>query len=892
MTYEEKLNEYSHFTMDDFIKVSKELLPHKFHVRPWTYIDHGVGLLSTEEELCAYIVAYGEMHSIKCRAAFQNFNFDSIDTSVEIIDWGCGQGVGALTFVDMLRERDKLKLLKRVTLIEPSLIALNRATINMQKATNGSVLVLPINKYLPGNGTVEEIDGVDYVHTNVVHIFSNILDIPSVNIEKLAYLVGTPSRVHHIMCMGPKNTNSYRIDKFCSAFNVDMVSYFSRIDSPCYSQTSDTYHNFSCVTRCLKYAGEGISLNNMENFVEPTLVCGRPILDDYDPLLAVQNKIISKELCEFYTYLGGKLNKNDHVYLRPNINGDTPDIVILRPNTGIMLIKVFEEDINTLDFCKNDNNTLDYHHLTDGENEQTSPINIVQSYQQNLIQLHMEDMLSKSLVDSVYWSVIKTVVYFSKNSTAEVDEKFKNAPKRYTTILGKDIINNSNFNLLKETKFNFSSKYFDETISNSFLRIISPQWHSYKQGKHTTLTPVQRRLSKSEPYPRRKINGVAGSGKTQVLATRAVNAHLRTGDRVLVLTFNLSLVNYIRYRIGQVRADFSWNKFFIINYHQFFIAEANNHGLKMNLSSFEDTSFFECVSQKIKKFSTILIDEVQDYQTSWLNILEKYFLEPGGEIVVFGDAKQNIYHRRLDQNGQIRIGFIPGEWNNSLNTGFRFINPQLTSLALNFQREFFPSLAMDIIQQETALSFDTCIKYSNLGRIVDVDMLERYCRGIMDRFNINPKDVVVLSQTCDILQELDYVYRSRTGHGTMTTFESKEQLENLKKHHKISTSDSPITFRFKDDIKQIRRNKKVHFSMDTMEMKLSTIHSYKGWESPSVILILEPEQSGEDSQYTIRPAENAPELIYTAITRCKENLFVINYGNERYHSFFNNFCNQ
>jgi superfamily I DNA/RNA helicase len=50
-----------------------------------------------------------------------------------------------------------------------------------------------------------------------------------------------------------------------------------------------------------------------------------------------------------------------------------------------------------------------------------------------------------------------------------------------------------------------------------------------------------------------------------------------------------------------------------------------------------------------------------------------------------------------------------------------------------------------------------------------------------------------------------------------------------------------------------------------------------------------PEQQGERTQYTIRPEENSPELVYTAITRCKENLFIINCGNERYHEFFNNF---
>jgi hypothetical protein len=893
MSYEEKLKALSQFSMDDFIAISKELLPSEYRACPWHYINHGVDLLSTEDQLCAYIAAYGEMHHVKCKASFQNFNFEAISTNVEIIDWGCGQGIGSLSFIDMLRERNKLHLLKKVTLVEPSIAALKRATINVQKATNGSILVLPIKKYLPGYGVADEIEGIDYIHSHVIHVFSNILDITSVNLEKLAYMVGTQNRTHHIMCMGPKNTNSYRIDKFCSAFNVSKDAYSSRIDNPCYGHTSDTNHNFSCVTRCLTYNGEGININNMAMFVEPTLIGGQPIYDDYDPMLAVQNNIISKDICDLYTYLGKKLNHTDHVYLKPTINGDTPDIVILRPGAGIMVIKVFEENINNYEFCINDKDgKIDYHNMSYDKLTKTSPIVIVQAYQQNLIQLHIKDMLGKSLIERSYWSVIKTVVYFSKNSTSEVEQKFKEAKYGYTTILGKDILSQPDFDFLKKTRFNYTTHLFDESIYKSFLRVISPKWHSYKEGKHLNLTTPQKRLAKSEPSPRRKINGVAGSGKTQVLAVRAVNANLRTGNKVLVLTFNLSLVNYIKYRIDQVRADFSWDMFFIVNYHQLFISEANNHGLRMNLTSFEDTNFFDSVAGKIKKYSTILIDEVQDYQTAWLNILNKYFLEPKGEIVVFGDAKQNIYHRPLDQNGQVRIGFISGEWNNSLNTGFRFNNPQLTSLAIDFQKAFFPSEFTDTIQQEATLAFNTCIKYYNVGRNVDARTLDSNCRWILQEFNIYPKDAVILSQTCDILRDLDYSYRCITKCETMSTFETKEQYDRLKQIHHIVNDDSPITFKFRNDIKQIRRNKKIHFSMNTSALKLSTIHSYKGWESPTVILILAPEQKSEKTQYAVKPDENDAELIYTAITRCKENLFILNCGNEKYHQFFYNFCNK
>ena len=75
------------------------------------------------------------------------------------------------------------------------------------------------------------------------------------------------------------------------------------------------------------------------------------------------------------------------------------------------------------------------------------------------------------------------------------------------------------------------------------------------------------------------------------------------------------------------------------------------------------------------------------------------------------------------------------------------------------------------------------------------------------------------------------------------------------------------------DYEFIRKNKKMNFWMNCGMIKISTIHSFKGWESKAVFLIVENEiaQTAFD------------ELLYTGITRAKEYLVVINFGNEAYH---------
>lgn len=87
--------------MIDPIKITEECcrrLPANLRNCPWIATDHGRAILQTEQQLDAYLAAYGEMHVVKCRAALQNFpctepDSDILQHNYEIFDWGCGQGI-------------------------------------------------------------------------------------------------------------------------------------------------------------------------------------------------------------------------------------------------------------------------------------------------------------------------------------------------------------------------------------------------------------------------------------------------------------------------------------------------------------------------------------------------------------------------------------------------------------------------------------------------------------------------------------------------------------------------------------------------------------------------------------------------------------------------------
>ncbi|MFV8325200.1 ATP-binding domain-containing protein [Flavobacterium sp. ZS1P14] len=69
-----------------------------------------------------------------------------------------------------------------------------------------------------------------------------------------------------------------------------------------------------------------------------------------------------------------------------------------------------------------------------------------------------------------------------------------------------------------------------------------------------------------------------------------------------------------------------------------------------------------------------------------------------------------------------------------------------------------------------------------------------------------------------------------------------------------------------DKIRNIRNNKKIHFYMDSGTVKLSTIHSFKGWESETVFLIIEKKFTNLEATFD--------EILYTGLTRSKKNLLL------------------
>ena len=863
--------------IDDIIDLCHDSLPTNYQARPWLQLKHGVELLNTEDELNCYMSAYGDMHVGKCRAAMMNFPFDKLNGSIEIVDWGCGQGIGSATIIDVLKQHDLLQWLRKITLIEPSTHALNRAVCNVTKLTNNNVKIEAKNKFLPANDAESEdtLTSLGYSYNNVIHVFSNILDVTEIDLGAVARMVASSHGKHFVLCIGPKNGAAYRIEQFCSVFGDQ--EYFSRIDSNRFARTKRTGHPYTCMTRCFTYDGSSLDMSRLSLFEDT----GDEIFNDYDFQLQYQNGTMSKQKARVAWRLQNNvLAVDDIMYIDPVVNEVTVDFIIVRPNKGVLLINVFEEDLNNCSLSE------DKKDISVNGRKYQSPIDLI-SLCQTSIKDGIEELLMSTIESSYNFNMIKKVVIFSETNTADVRSFFNVSGEhiKRTYLFGNEFIRNGNIsvNLYNTIEFISNNSAFDDVVKRKLSKIISPSWHSYQEGKIGVEPQGAQKNLVISHQTQQKISGVAGAGKTFVLAKRAINAMKRTGGDVLVLTYNITLANYLRFRLSEIREDFSWEKIDIYPYHQFFRIRASECELHVEFGSYDDVSFFDN-SREHKRYSAIFVDEVQDYTTEWLRIVMQNFLEPDGEFVVFGDPKQNVFHRKLDRNGDINLGVIGGIWNNRLNTSRRFTNPRLASLATSFQNQFFNTLPTDNI--ETVSPIDNTfnfqiVSYYDMRINYSFDNLVDKIIGITTENN-NAQDFVVLASTTKLLRNIDYQYRQRTGNKTEVTFVATEPYENLKRIHGV-TDENTANWRFKRDLESVGRTRKQLFTTDKRCLKISTIQSFKGWESLSVIVILE--EDFYSRMIGFQPM--APETIYTAITRARENMHIINIGNDTYHDFFN-----
>ena len=616
------------------------------------------------------------------------------------------------------------------------------------------------------------------------------------------------------------------------------------------------------------------------------------------------------------------------IFYKPILNGYYPDIVIYKENHGILIIKTMELD-SIDDIEIEDNNISTSYNIL--KNSLSLLFNMKNEFSQydekyNLdlmkykvynIALKHNDKIKSNLTISNPASIIKQAFYFPNLTKNEV-KKIKEKINFYDSILWyskdetliSDIIN----------KMKANNIYFHETIK-ALRAQLNPSIERIDQGNRIIFNQQQIKLSTINYPEEKKISGKAGSGKTLVLAKKSINAYNETRKPVLILCFNITLVNYIKLQISRLLENELDNQFYIDYFHHFMRKLIHKYGIKYENK--EDQLKFKNVIKSLSsiklndedRYQTILIDEVQDFEYHWLEFLKNNILLPEGSYTIFGDAKQNIYDIEPEQdenkNKNIKTNVI-GRWND-LKQGYRF-GLTIKMLSSFYQKEYLSDY--EALEDETNIEADLLATqdyvYLKNSTAINIELLSNEIKKALDflisQHKLNQNDISIIG--CDITNELGLVEiesqlrLSNERYRTITSFETKEEQELIleyiekmldgfiphkqftyKKIRQTTESFSSKISSFKkiieeynnsekthalniieQEIYSYRQNKKNRFSCLPNAIKLSSVHSFKGWDSHCVILII---TEGTDM-------DKMKELIYVGITRAKEILYIIN----------------
>jgi hypothetical protein len=584
------------------------------------------------------------------------------------------------------------------------------------------------------------------------------------------------------------------------------------------------------------------------------------IYPNWDQIKSLKQEPTEGELY-LLKYLDNNLPQEWEIFFQPCLNGDRPDIAILNRNVGLMIIEVKDwnpnnytsEEVWFYNKKKKKKEKGYSYFVTDnrGNYKIPSPIAQVERYRENLIGLYLPQIGEQIDVNTKTLSAFRVGLYLHNMSTKTAKGLIKTSPKR-CTIFGNDLLKGGSKNIGEvvpdfDRQFSLSMK---EDWHEKIRFWLIPPYHSLEQGMKITLNPEQRNHATPKEHSHQRLRGVAGSGKTLVIAQRAASL-AAMGKRVLIVTYNITLRHYIRDHVARARYGFDWEMIEFNHFHGFCKNYLNENDIKWpDDIGYTSDEFLSLVvpqtvidekkkgkNRKSREYDAILIDEGQDFEKLWYDML-CLFLNNNDELLLVLDEKQNIYSRDNSWTDSMNGTKFRGRWR-ILKESYRI--PYLLLEKVNlFAEQYLPNIGSTPIPNSYQTDFyDPHYIWRNLNGTSIVDKVDSAFNWLTRKKGIHPQDIIILLPTHQVGWSLVKYFN-----------EKKIQVNHV----------------FEDDTNDHQHKRS--FWMGDSRLKMSTFHSFKGWELMNVILIIPPDGSGSEP--------DLDSLIYTSLTRTRSNLIVFN----------------
>ncbi|MDE7402074.1 MAG: hypothetical protein K2M87_01530 [Muribaculaceae bacterium] len=193
---------------------------------------NGRALLRSSDQMKAYLYHYGNIHRQKLLKAYSKLPEYIFSRNFSVIDWGCGQGLGSIVLDEFIEEEKEVKnIITDITLIEPSIHCLRQA-IGYVQWTLPKAMLTAISKKEDNISN----DDICLQESSVVHILSNIVDMPEFSGKGLKEILASSPTYRHVIVMVspfyPEEGRGKRMDEFCDSLErfQNVYSFQKHID--------------------------------------------------------------------------------------------------------------------------------------------------------------------------------------------------------------------------------------------------------------------------------------------------------------------------------------------------------------------------------------------------------------------------------------------------------------------------------------------------------------------------------------------------------------------------------------------------------------------------------------------------------------------------------------
>lgn len=554
------------------------------------------------------------------------------------------------------------------------------------------------------------------------------------------------------------------------------------------------------------------------------------------------------------------------IYEKPFCNGDYPTVAVLHPNAGLAFFDVHHWDLRH--YRREQMGRFQrYTQRTEPTARSVlNPVRRVEHYVENLLNLYAPFIGESVMRDRRTLSAFRVGVYFPLANTNAARAFCPLAPGR-GVVFGRDAIEAGDLSLIMPIAVRPNSSRLPADWLDVLRFWLAPPAHNTTNSGHFTLNEEQQRHIGLAPGHHQRLHGVAGSGKTLVIAQRAANL-AAAGKRVLVITFNVTLWQYIRHLVNQTNVAFPWENIEFHHFHGFcknFLVENSiewpmlgNRRPKQIFDEMTPELVVDVLQAghniKERRYDAILIDEGQDFPRSYYDML-CHFLTDNNELLFVADRRQNVYLRDDSWLEKMSNTKFRGRWR-ELKHSYR-LPPVIAQEANRFANLFLPAnitppistppIVTALVVAETQVATQQpCLTWHNVTSFEESYVLAvKTVQKLIREEGIKPADIVILTPS---QKEGWPIIRELARH-------------DLAVNHVLVEDDGAVG-------RKRERYRKRTFAEGDRRLKLSTIHSFKGWELNHVILL-----TPEDDRFW---EAQSPYLFYVAMTRTRQTLTVLN----------------